>query len=398
MSPTSTVADDVTVEALTEDPFPIYAELRRSAPVCYVPAVDLWFVTRWADVIDAAENRDHFPASMPDSPLDRTLGGANVLTVDGASHAHLRDPMETTLRPKAVEERAPEIVRRVADDLIDGVLTDGRAELMGAFCEPFSVLTLAEMIGLRDLDAPTLQRWFHELATGTSNYEGDPAKQVIADRTSAEIDDRLRPQLAELLERPDGTMVSDMLHAEEGDLDERMRAFLPSLKLALIGGLQEPGHGMGSTIVGLLSNPDQTEALRGDMDGLLKRAVDEGLRWISPIGTQGRASADGATLAGVEIPDGANVALMVQSANRDAQEWGPTADRFDLFRPRHPHAAFGFGPHFCVGHYLARWQVRTGIRRLFERMPSLRLDDDREVRFSGWEYRGPSQLPVRWDA
>src|SRR5205085_4676231 len=110
MNRTSTIGDDITVEALTEDPYPIYAELRRSAPVCYVPAVDLWFVTRWADVIDAAENRDHFPASMPDSPLDRTLGGANVLTVDGASHAHMRDPMETTLRPKAVEERAPEIV------------------------------------------------------------------------------------------------------------------------------------------------------------------------------------------------------------------------------------------------------------------------------------------------
>jgi cytochrome P450 len=200
MSTAGTIADDVTVEALTGDPFPIYAELRRNAPVCYVPAVDLWFVTRWADVIDAAENREHFPASMPNSPLDRTLGGANVLTVDGATHAHMRNPMETTLRPRAVEEHAPEIVRRVADDLIDGFVGDGRAELMGAFCEPFSVLTLAEMIGLRDLDAPTLQRWFHELATGTSNYEGDPAKQAIADRTSAQIDDRLRPRLAELLE------------------------------------------------------------------------------------------------------------------------------------------------------------------------------------------------------
>jgi cytochrome P450 len=390
----ATIADDVTVEALTEDPYPIYADLRRSAPVCYIPAVDLWFVTRWADVVAAAEDATRFPASMPGSPLDRTLGGKNVLTVDGETHARIRDPMETTLRPKAVEERAPEIVRRVADELIDGFVDRGEAELMNAFCEPFSVLTLAEMIGLRELDAATLQRWFHELATGTSNYEGDPAKQAVADRASAEIDGTLRPLFAELLAEPDGTMVSDMLHAERGDVDDRMRAFMPSLKLALIGGLQEPGHGMGSTIVGLLSNGDQAEAMRADLDGLVKRAVDEGLRWVSPIGTQGRAGANGATLAGVEIPDGANVALMVPSANRDEEVWGPDADRFDLFRSRHPHAAFGFGPHFCVGHYLARWQVRTGIRRLFERIPTLALDGG--VRFSGWEYRGPAELPVRW--
>ncbi|MDP9241604.1 MAG: cytochrome P450, partial [Actinomycetota bacterium] len=306
-------------------------------------------------------------------------------------------PMDSTLRPRAVEERAPEIVERVANELIDGFIDRGDAELMGAFCERFSVLSLAEMIGLRGLDAPTLQRWFHELATGTSNYEGDARKQAVADRVSGEIDETLRPMLAELLEEPDGTMVSDMLHAEGGDLEERMNAFLPTLKLALIGGLQEPGHGMGSTIFGLLSNPDQAEALRQDPARRIKHAVDEGLRWISPIGTQGRAAGEGAVLGGTEIPEGANVALMVQSANRDQEVWGPSADRFDMFRSKHAHQAFGFGPHFCVGHYLARWQVRSGIRVLFDRLPSLRLDESRLARFSGWEYRGPAELPVRWD-
>jgi cytochrome P450 len=394
---TARVADDVTVEELIEDPYPVYARLRREAPVAYVQALDLWFVTRWSDVASAAEDPVRFPAAMPGSPLDRTLGGRNVLTVDGEDHRGMRAPMETTLRPRAVEEQAPALVERVAGDLIDGFAARGASELMSDFCEPLSVLSLAEVIGLRHIDAPTLQRWFHEIATGTSNYEGDPAKQRVADRTSVEIDATLRPLFAELLQNPDGTMVSDMLHAEHGDLDERMQAFMPTLKLALIGGLQEPGHGMGSTIFGLLSQPDQGEAVHADPTRLVKLAVDEGLRWISPIGTQGRAAGPDAVVAGVDLPEGANVALIVPSANRDEDVWGPTADRFDMFRSRHPHAAFGFGPHFCVGHYLARLQVRTGIRLLFERLDGLHLDRDRPARFSGWEYRGPAELSVRWD-
>ena len=88
----------------------------------------------------------------------------------------------------------------------------------------------------------------------------------------------------------------------------------------------------------------------------------------------------------------------MSSANRDPAVWGPTADRFDLFRPRRPHAGFGFGPHFCVGHHLARVQDRIAVRALFERLPGLRLDPDRPPRLRGWEYRAPAHLHVRWDA
>lgn len=388
---------DITVGDLTEDPYPIYARLRADAPVAFVPAVHLWFVTRWHDVVGGVEDPVRFPAAMPDSPLDRTLGGRNILTVDGVDQQQLRAPMETTLRPRLVEQHAGEIVQRIANELIDGFVDEGSAELMARFCEPLAALSLAEVIGLRDLYAPVLRRWFHDLATGTSNYESDPEKQRVADRTSAEIDETLRPQLEALLEHPDGSMVSTMLHAEQGDLEDRMRGFMPTLKLALIGGLQEPGHGLGSTIFGVLSDPDQAEALRANPDRLVKPAVHEGLRWISPIGTQARVAGPGASLSGVDIPEGGSVAFIVPSANRDERVWGPTADRFDLFRSHHPHAAFGYGPHFCVGHYLARMQVRTGLRLLFERTHRLRLHEDRAARFTGWEYRGPAKLPVRWD-
>ena len=394
--PVGQLGDEVSVEALTDDPYPIYARMRREAPVAYVPAVDLWFVTRWPDVVAASEDPVRFPAALAGSPLDRTLGGRNVLTVDGDEQARFRRPMEPTLRPRALEEGAAVVIERIATDLIGRFEPLGVTELMREFCEPLAVLSLAEVIGLRGLDAPTLQRWFHRLAAGTSNYERDPEKQRLADAASAEIDETLRPLFEALLDRPDGSMVSNMLHAELGDLDERMQAFMPTLKLALIGGLQEPGHGMGSTIFGLLSDPEQHRAFLTDPDGLAKAATDEGIRWVSPIGTQARAAA-GAKVAGVDLPEGASVALIVPSANRDEDIWGPTADEFDMFRPRHAHAAFGFGPHFCVGHYLARLQLRTAMRVVFTRLPRMRLDPERRTTFTGWEYRGPATLPVRWD-
>ncbi len=390
------VADDVTVEDLERDPYPTYSRLRREAPVCWVPAVGLWFITRWADVMAAGEDTSRFPASMPGSPLDRTLGGTNVLTIDGPEHGRMRAPMEATLRPKLLEANAPATVERIADSLLAELAPRGEAELMSAFCEPFAVLTLAEVIGLPPVPAATLMRWFHQIAAGTSNYEGDPAKQAVADTTSAEIDRTLRPRFAELLERPDGSMISDMLHAETGDLDERMGALMPSLKLALIGGLQEPAHGLGTTVVGLLGDPDQRVAVLDDPRGLARKATEEGIRWISPIGTQGRAAGPGVSVAGVEIPEGEAVGIMVPSANRDGSVFGPTADRFDMARPRHAHAAFGFGSHFCVGHHLARIQMRTGLWSLIEHLPGLRLDEEQPPVFGGWEYRGPASMYVRW--
>ena len=392
----SPAAPDVTVAQLDDDPYPIYERLRREAPVCWVPAVGLWFITRWADVVVAAEDPVRFPASMPGSPLDRTLGGASILTVDGDEHRAKRAPMETTLRPKRLEVEACETIERVADELLAGLAPRGEAELMAEFCEPFAVLTLAETIGLPPLGAPTLTRWFHEIAGGTSNYEADPAKQAIADRTSAEVDETLRPRFEELLAHPDGSMISDMLHAQHGDLEERLASVMPSLKLALIGGLQEPGHGLGTTVVGLLSDPDARARFAADPAGLARKATEEAIRWISPIGTQGRAAGPDLEFAGVRIPEGDGVGIMVPSANRDPDAFGPTADRFDLDRPRHAHAAFGYGKHFCVGHHLARLQMRTAVRVVFEGLPGLELDPAQPPVFRGWEYRGPASLPVRW--
>jgi cytochrome P450 len=288
------------------------------------------------------------------------------------------------------------VVSAIVDELIDDLAPRGRAELMTEFFEPLSVVSLARLIGLGHIDAATLQRWFHGLSDGASNFESDPRRQSTGDAASREIDELLTPFLAERMQHPDDTMVSHLLQSCEGSPEQRIASMMPTLKLVLIGGLQEPGHGGGSTLLGLLTHAGQWDNLVADPEGLVRKSVEEGLRWLSPIGEQTRGSGSNATLSGVTIPPGERVALLVASANRDEIVFGPTADVYELDRPRHPHAGFGFGPHFCVGHYLARIQVRTAIQRLAERLPGLDLDSARPVSVRGWEYRAPTSLTARW--
>ena len=268
---------------------------------------------------------------------------------------------------------------------------------MSEYFEPISVLSLGSMLGLAEIDGDTLRRWFHGLAQGAINFEDDPARWEIADATGAEIDRTLAPILERLWETPDASTISTMLQHAEGSFDERVAMILPTLKVILLGGMQEPGHAAGTTVAGLLES-GQAAAVAADPAGLVRDAIEEGLRWVAPIGTQTRRVRVETELGGASLPVGANLGALVSSANRDEEVWGPTADAYDLFRPRRNHGAFGFGPHFCSGHHFSRVQMRIAVQRLFERLPSLRSDLERPPVFSGWEFRAPQHLHVHWDA
>ena len=384
----------VTIEELDRDPYPIYARFRREAPVCHVPAVGLWFVTRWVEVEEAAMRPDVFCARVDPSPLERTMGGESILLLDGEPQKRLRMMIDPSLRPRVVEASTPALVEPLCAELLDALEHRGEAELMREYFEPISVLGLGRVLGLGHLDGDTLRRWFHGLAEGAINFEDDPTKWEIADAAAAEIDRELGPVFERLEAEPDGSTISTMLAGAEGSLEERVAAILPTLKVILLGGMQEPGHAGGTTLVGLLAS-GQIAALLDD-PALVRDAVEEGLRWISPIGTQTRRALVETDLGGVTVPQGANLGLLVSSANRDELVWGPTAASFDLFRPRHNHAAFGFGSHFCSGHHFSRVQMRIALARLLERFPGIRLDDERPAVFDGWEFRAPQHLHVRW--
>ena len=378
---------EITVEALEADPFPIYARLREEAPVCFVPAVGLHLVTRWDDVQHVATHPEIFTAEVDASPLVRTLG-VNVLTVDGADHARMRAGMDAPMRPRAVEGYAPGVIEPIARRHLDAIAAGPGAELMSSYCEPVSVLALAAVMGLGDLDADTLRRWFGDLATGGANFEQDAEKQAVADATSAEIDARVGPLLDRLEREPDESVLSHMLAA-----DATRAEVLSNLKLILLGGMQEPGHALGICVWALLTHPETLARVRADR-GLIRPAVEEALRWHSPVGTQTRQVTQPVTLSGVDLQPGDPLAAVLASANRDERHW-PDADRYDIDR-RGAHAAFGLGAHHCAGAPLARYEVRLPLEMLLDRFPKLRLDPAHEVELAGWEFRAPTALHVLW--
>jgi cytochrome P450 len=391
----TTFAESITVEDLERDPYPIYARLRNEEPVAWTPAVGQWLVTRAVDVEFVTTHPELFTAEVSDSPLDRSFGGPTILTVDGERHLDLRRSLDAKYKPRVVASYIDELVTPIAQAALDSLLArkDRRSELMSQYFEPISVLSLGAVLGLGHLPAETLQDWFHALALGAINFENDPEKQRVNDLTAAQIDEALRPLMTRLQADPDDSTIASMLTSgcpigHPRAIDEVM----PSLKVILLGGMQEPGHGAGSTMYALLDDPDQLALLRAEPDRW-DDAVHEGLRWVAPIGTQTRQAVDDIELSGTTIPAGATVGAVVASACRDEAEF-EEPDHFDIRRERRPNAAFGYGPHFCAGHAFARGQERIALRMLVDAMPGIALDHD--VTFRGWEFRAPAELHVTW--
>ena len=384
---------EVTVDQLDADPFPVYARLRDEAPVAYVPCVDTWFVTRYADVAHVAEHPDDFPASHGESPVEVTFGKPTLITVDGPEHHDLRRAFDPNFRPRRVLEYVDDIVRPLAQEYSAALSDSDRADLMSVYFEPISVRSLAGVLGIGDVDVPTLRPWFHGMNLGATNFERAPVKQAEADAVCAEVDALVVPRLEALKEAPDDSTMSHLLHAGT-DSPRAIEQVLPSLKVAILGGMQEPGHACGTVLCGLFGEPEQWDLVRRDPQTHLADAVEEGLRWVAPIGTQFRTAARDVELAGAVIPAGAGVSAVLASANRDRAVFGVDADRFDLTRSHKNQAAFGFGKHFCSGHAFARQQMRIALEVLLTEHPDLRPDPDRAPRWRGWEFRAPVELPV----
>lgn len=388
------VGTEITVEQLESDPYPIYEQLREEEPVCYVESVGLWLVTRWADVQYVDKTPDLFTGETEPSTLERTFG-RNLLASEGEYHDRIRKIIYPWFRVGAIGDYPDNVIAPLANELVDAFADRGSADLVSEYAEPLSARVLKRALGLDFVEEETLRRWFVELATGAANFEGDPAKQEIADRASAEVNDTVAPVVERLRSEPNDTLLSSMINTEIGGERLTTEEIQSNLKVMIVGGLQATTDLIALSLWAILSHPDQLTEVRGDPK-LIDPAIEEAARWHSPVGTSTRQTTRDTEIGGVELEKGALIAAVLASANRDKRNWNDP-DRYDIHRREGGHLAFATGPHLCIGARLGRYEARTAWRVLLDRIPNFRLDADRPTEISGWEFRSPHHLHVQWN-
>jgi len=388
------VGTEITLEQLEADPYPVYERLRAEEPVCFVPAVGLWLVTRWEDVQYVDKTPELFTGETEPSTLNRTFG-KNLLGSEGAYHDRIRSIIYPWFRVGAIGDYPDNVIAPVANELVDGLAARGRGDLVSEFAEPMSARVLKRALGLKDVEEETLRRWFAELAEGAANFEGDPERQAVADRASAEVNETIAPVLERLEREPDDTLLSSMVHTQVDGERLTREEIQSNLKVMIVGGLQATTDLIALSLWAILSHPDQLEQAHADPK-LIDPAIEEAARWHSPVGTSTRQATRDTELAGVQLERGALLAAVLASANRDERNW-TEPERYDIHRREGSHLAFATGPHLCIGARLGRYEARTAWRVLLERLPGLRLDPDHPVEISGWEFRSPHHLEVQWN-
>ncbi len=309
-----TVGESITLAELERDPYPIYARLREEEPVAWVPAVQLWLVTRYDDVRFVDLTPEIFTAQTDPSTLNRTMG-RNMLGSEGPDQERIRRITESPFRPRDVEERTQGMIPKLAHELVDGFVDRGQVDLFTEYCDPMSVRSLQFMLGLDDVPWQDLLRWNEGMMPGLANFEGDPEKQAPADRASAELGEAIERVMDRLEREPDGSVLSWMMRDHDGERMTR-EEIVANTKLMLSGGLQEPRDLIALTVWALGSRPEQLERVREDRS-LVKAAVEETLRWAGPVGTSTRQTTRATELAGVPLEEGALIGAVLSSAGRD---------------------------------------------------------------------------------
>jgi cytochrome P450 len=373
------------------DPYPALAQMRREAPICFVPQLGSTLLTRRDDIFVSEKRIDVFSSDQP-AGLMVKLMGHNMMRKDGDAHMAERSVFFPAVSPKAVRAHWREEFQRHADRILDALAPKGRADLLADFALPLSGECLKSVTGLTNIRYQEMDAWSQGMIDGIANYAGDKTIEARCHAAVAGIDAAIDDMLPVVRKTPNPSLLSLMIHGGMPEANVRH-----NIKLTISGGQNEPRKAIAGCIWALLTHPEQFSLVRAGKVSWLQ-VFEEFARWISPIGMSPRRIAKAAMVNGVDFAPDDRVFLMFGSANRDEAHF-TQADTFDLARDTSKSIAFGAGPHFCAGAAASRAMIAdVALPGVFARLKGLVLDESEPVRIGGWAFRGLFNLPARWEA
>jgi cytochrome P450 len=398
-SPVRAVTVDETFDLL-RDPYPLFAQKRRESGVFKGSVMD-WSKTPesmipeqlYAAVSFDAVNRVFRNGKVFNSRIyDSTIGlfiGPSILAMEGKKHWEHRNLVSAAFKSKSLQRWEPEIVRPVVNSLIDEFIDNGQADLVRDFTFEFPTRVISKLLGLPEEDLA----WFRKRAVELISYT---IKYKRAFEASAALKDYFLDQIDKRRSKPTDDVIGDLVTAEidgENLSDEAIYSFL---RLLLPAGLETTYRSSGNLLYLLLTHPDQFQAVHADHE-LISAAIEEGLRFETPLTTVQRYATEEIEIEGISIPHGSVIDVCIGSANRDEKRW-ERSEEFDIFRKRLPHISFAAGEHTCMGLHLARMETRVALECLLTRLTNIQLVTDDNPHIWGQPFRSPTAIPVTFDA
>ena len=385
------------------NPYPVYDELRRAGRIHYDERTDHWLITRHADVnallrdrrfgrsylhLASHEEMGHPPDPEVQAPFWHVIRNG-MLDREPPDHTRLRSLVSKAFTPRRVAEMR-DTIQGIVDGLVDEALALGEFDLLATVLEPLPVTVIAELLGVPEADRHLLRPWSSEICL---MYELNPSEEYArrATKASIEFGDYLADLSRARRANPGSDLISGLAQVVvEGDRlteDE----LVGTCVLLLNAGHEASVNGSGNGWWALFRNPGELERLRADQ-ALLPTAIEELLRYDTPLQLFERWVLEDSEICGVQLPRGAELGLMFGSSNRDPDVF-TDPDRLDLGRDPNPHISFGAGIHFCLGAPLARLEMQVAFETILRRMPRLEL-----LREPEWKptyiIRGLQSLPV----
>ncbi len=352
------------------EPFEAYAWMRRHAPFYYDEANDLWGVASYKGVKEVATDPETFSNAGGVRPKFPPL--PMMIDFDAPEHVRRRRLVSSGFTPRRVREMEDH-VRGICNFVIDRVCERGSCDFVTDIAAPLPLIVIGDMLGVAEADRDDLLRWSEDMLRSQGSM--DEAAMLGAMQAFGEYTEYIHPVMEERRRSGnDEDLMGVLVHAEiDGDrLDDD--SLVHESLLILVGGDETTRHVISGGMYALQHHPEQRAALAAD-PSLLPSAVEEMLRWVSPIKNMCRTATRDVTMGDAVIRQGQELILLYPSANRD-EEVFEQADRFDITRSPNPHVAFGFGAHFCLGNQLARLELRVMFEQLLARLPDLTLAGD----------------------